>query len=226
MTTNQPLGTGFPAVVDGYNQWWNFGAGNSTNGTALPVNNGAWPNIVKFNITGTNIVTQGGVVATKLYYQYGGASNSVNAQFYFDTDFNPNNTNGVLITQILLTNTGVHAVNSDSIALTTTNVLPGVYAIYGRISDGVHTRYLYTPELVEVISRPQPPVVGIAQLNGTQFVITVTGTSNQAIVLQISTDLQNWLTLATNTLTTGGWRYTNDAAGNGNSQFYRAFFPH
>jgi hypothetical protein len=149
MSTVEPDGQGF-AIVDGYNQWWDFGAGNSANRTMLSANNGTWPNIIKFNVTGTNIVATGQTIATKFYYQYGGASNNVTAQFYFDGDFNPYNTNSTFITQTSLANTGVNSVSNDSINLATTNVSPGVYAIYAKISDGVHTRYLYTPELVEI----------------------------------------------------------------------------
>lgn len=221
LSTVEPAGKGFPAIVDGYNQWWDFGAGTSANRTPLPAYKGTWPNIIKFDVTGTNVVATGQPIATKFYYQYGGASNNVTAQFYFDRDFNPYNTNNIPITQISLTNTGINSVDVDSVNLTTTNISPGAYAIYGRISDGVHTRYLYAPELVEVVSSPQPPVLGIVKLNGAQLVIVVNGVSGQRIVLQTSTDLQNWLPLETNTLTTSTWNYTNSTPLNVNREFYR-----
>jgi hypothetical protein len=222
MSTDEPLGSGFPAVVDGYNQWWDFGAGNSANRTALPSNSGTWPNLIQFNVVGTNIVTAGETIATKFYYQYGGASDSVTAQFYFDRDFNPYNTNSTSITEISLPNTGINSVYPHSVNLTTTNVPPGVYAIYGIISDGTHTRYLYTPQLVEIVPSQAPPILRTIKLNGAQFVISVDGLSGQTIVLQSSPDLHNWLPLATNTLTSGSWNYTNNAPQNVGGQFYRA----
>jgi hypothetical protein len=152
MSVQQPLGPGFPAIVDGYNQWWDLGAGNSSNRTVLPVNSGTWPNLIKFDVVGTNIVTAGQGIATKFYYQYGGPSNSVTAQFYFDSDFNPYNTNSTSITEISLPNTGTNSVNYDNVTLTTANVSPGIYFIYAKISDGLHTRYLYTPELVQIVT--------------------------------------------------------------------------
>jgi len=226
MSTNQPLGPGTLAIVDGYNRRWDFGVAGAPNRTVLPSNSGTWPNLIQFNVVGNNGVTAGQTIATKFYYQYGGASNSVTAQFYFDRDFNPYNTNSAFITEISLTNTGISSVYYDSVNLTTTNVPPGVYAIYGKISDGAHTRYLYAPESVEIVASAQPPVLGIVEWNGTQLVIGVSGVSGQEIVLQSSPDLRNWLPLATNTLTSGSWTYTNNAPHDLSRQFYRAFlFP-
>jgi hypothetical protein len=220
LSTDMPLGAGFPAIVDGFNQWWDLGAGTSTaSRTPLNVNHGTWPNLIKFDVIGANGVATGQTIATKYYYQYGGASSNVTAQFYLAGDFNPYHTNTTLISQLSLPNTGVNSVHYGYVNLTTTNVLPGVYAVYGKVSDGLHTRYLYAPQLVEIVS---PPILAISNLNSALFRITVNGVSGQTIVLQTSPDLQNWLPLATNTLTSGEWHYTNNAPANVSRQFYRA----
>jgi hypothetical protein len=222
MSTNKPAGPGFPAIVSGYNQWWDFGAGKSDNRTALPSNLGAWPNLIQFNVVGESSVAAGQTIGTKFYYQYGGASRNLTAQFYLDADWNPYNTNSTLITEISLTNTGVNSVFSNSVNLVTTNVPPGTYAVYGKISDGTHTRYLYAPELVEIAASQQPPVMGIAQLSSTQLVISVSGFPGQTVMVQSSPDLQNWSPVVTNILTMASWSYTNSASSNVSEQFYRA----
>jgi len=222
MSTDEPVGPGNYAIVDGYNQWWDFGAGTYANRTVLPSNNGTWPNLIQFNVVGDTGVTGGETIATKFYYQYAGAFSSVTAQFYFDTDFNPYNTNSTFITEISLSNTGANSVYYDSVNLTTTNVPPGVYSIYGRISDGTHTRYLYSPQLIEIVPGQAPPVLGTTKLSGSHFFISLSGLSGQTIVLQASPDLHNWLPLATNTLTSSIWNYTNNAPQNEGEQYYRA----
>ncbi|MGC9941482.1 MAG: hypothetical protein ABSE48_06575 [Verrucomicrobiota bacterium] len=223
LSTDMPLGLpGDPAIIDGYNQYWDLGAGTANpNRTALDSDNGTWPNILKFNIAGTNVVAENAFVDATLYYQYAGMSN-LTLSICFDEDFNPYNSNSVPVLQLQPPQTGTDSVNYyQSLGLNTTNVPPGTYAVYGKLSDGVHTRYLYAPELLNIVSKLQAPALEITLADSTQLVIGVNGVYGQNIVLQTSTDLRTWLPLATNTMKSGRWNYTNLATSASSELFYR-----
>jgi hypothetical protein len=225
MSTDDPLGQGFPAVVTGYNQDWDFGAGTNGNRTPLPANNGTWPNPIKFDIIGANVIAAGNAISTRFYYQYGGSSN-LTAQIYLDKDFNPYNSNSIMVAQLQPTVTGISNVYFyANLGLPTTNVSPGVYSIYARITDGTHPRYLYTPELVQVVASTQPPLLDITSLSKFKVRIGVNGVTGQTITLESSPDLKNWVPFMTNTLTASRWTYTNNVAINSIAQFYRGVVP-
>jgi hypothetical protein len=84
---------------------------------------------------------------------------------------------------------------------------------------------LYAPEFVEIISARQPPTLDITRLDATQFQIGVNGLAGQTVVLQVSTDLQSWSSIVTNTLATNRWMYTNTPQNNLERQFYRGVLP-
>ena len=75
--------------------------------------------------------------------------------------------------------------------------------------------------MVQVVANPAP-VLDIAQIGAAQFRIGVNGQMNQTIVLESSSNFSSWQPVATNTLTTSRWNYTNSPASGTPMLFYRA----
>jgi hypothetical protein len=226
LSTDQPVGIGFSGISDGYNQAWDLGAGTSANRASLTANNGNWPNLIKLNRTDTNQVVQGQSTSVKFFYQWAQPdTTNATVSFYIDDDFNPINTNQKLLKQMSAPGNGASSVSYATVSLTLdpTNATPGYHALYAKITGGGRTRYLYAPELVQVVSIRQPPTLDIAKLNASQFRIGVNGLVGQTIVLQNSSNLlQTWLPLATNTLVSSRWVYTNSPPSSPGRCFYRA----
>jgi hypothetical protein len=225
-SSDQPVGAGYPAIRDGYNQTWDLGAGTSANRTALSANNGNWPNLIKLNRIDTNQVVQGQSTSVKFFYQWA-QPNTTNAtvSFYIDDDFNPLNANQKLLKQMSVPGNGASYVSYGTVSLTldATNAAPGYHALYAKITGGGRSRYLYAPELVQIVSIRQPPTLDLTRLNASQFRIGINGLVGQTIILQNSTNLlQAWLPLATNTLASSPWLYTNSPPSSPGRRFYRA----
>ena len=227
LSPDRPLGACAPAIVDGFNQFWDLGAGTANNRTALSTNSGNWPNLIRLNRAATNAVVQGQSTPLKFYYQWARpAISNATISLYLDDDLNPFSTNQTLLKQFTVPANGAGFVGvvTTNLTLFATNAAPGVHNFFAAISGGGRTRFLYAPEPVEVISIRQPPVLDIAQLSATQIRIGVAGLPGQNIVLQQSADLRAWQSLATNTLAGTGWLITNTVTANPGPTFYRAVF--
>ena len=225
LSTNQPLGAGFAAIRDGYNQWWDLGAGVSSNRWALTSNNGAWPNLIKFNRTATNSVAQGQNASVKLFYQWAQpAASQATVGIFLDDDLNPLNANDQLVGQFTLLGTGAATVSNVTVNvnLNATNAAVGYHALYAKISGGGRARFLYAPEIVQVTSSLLPPTLDIATGGPGQFLIGINGRAGQTLVLQSSTNLVSWQPLATNTLSTARWVYGDSQLMPDGQRFYRA----
>ena len=225
LSADQPLGPGFSAIRDGYNQWWDLGAGVSSNRTALPSNNGAWPNLIKFNRTDTNSVVQGQNASVTFYYQWAQSNTSqATVSIYLDDDLSPFNTNDRLLSQVTVTGNGTSTVSyaTVSLNLNATNAPIGSHAIYAKIDGAGRSRYLYAPELVQVIAGRQPPKLDISAGLPGQLQVGVNGVAGQTIVIQVSADLLFWQPLATNALVANRWVYIDNQTVSGGKRYYRA----
>jgi len=210
LSLDRPAGLGTPPIRDGYNQRWDLGAGSLPNRTALTVNNGAWPNVIKLNLTGTNRLADNEATSVRFYYQYGQVSSSnLTLDVCLDLDGNPWNTNHWLVRRISLSPTGTNFVFNPTVDFTVapTNAPPGVYVICARLSDGPRTRYLYAPESLTILTPEGPIRLEIARDADGLIRVDVLGVPGQSFILQGSIDLQSWQPLTQHTLGTGRWSY-------------------
>jgi len=226
LSTDEPAGAGNGMIRDGYNKVWDFGAGSAANRYALASNNGGWPNIIKFNISGTNRITVGESTLLKFFYQYGATTNqSVNLKVFLDRDFNPYNANDQMMIDVNYPSTGTNSVFFANLSLSSTNVSAGTYAVYAKMTGGGHTRYLYAPELLRIDANLQPPrfnpSLTMMQTDG-QFRLSLSGAIGQKVIIQGSTNLTSWVPVSTNTFSTTNLVTVDGQAAQFKARFYRA----
>jgi len=227
-STDRPVGPGYPAIREGYNQWWELGAGTSSNRTALLANNGHWPSLLKFNRTTTNQVAQGETMPVAYYYQWARSNAELaTLSLYLDDDWNPLNANQTLIAQTALPATGAAFVGhaATNLTLLASTATPGWHAVLAKITADGGTRYLYATEPVQVVPSRQPVVLDIVKVGSTRYRIGVNGLPGQTVIVQSSTNLQAWSDLATNTLAVNHWDCTNAPPAEADTRFYRAILP-
>jgi hypothetical protein len=225
LSSLEPAGAGNGRISDGFNKVWDLGAGLAANRTALPVNNGSWPNLIRLNLVGTNRFAIGAPIPLAFYHQYATVTSAVaTVRFSLDSDLNPYNGNELHIAQTALSGTGTNKVffNTLSLTLDPATTLPGTYNLFARISDSTHARYLYAPQ--ELVLEPSrlPPVLGADVVASGQFRLTVLGSPGQTVVIEASTDLVQWLALVTNTLVGTTLDFTDPDSVNYPRRFYRA----
>ncbi len=197
----QPSGSG--RISDGFNKIWDLGAGQATNRSRLPANSGAWPNLIRLNLTWTNPLPAGQPIPLAFYYQFG-SSTSATAQVrvWLDADTNPYGSNQTQVFMGTLSGTGTNDIFLTTLApapnpATTT---PGTYRLLAGLSSGGHTRYLYAPEKLVITPSTQPPLLMAGRPQPGPFEFAVLGFPGQTVIIQASTDFASWVPIQTNTL--------------------------
>ena len=218
LSTDAPNG-GTNQVVNGFNQWFDLGAGEEPNRVELPANTGAWPNALTIHVDPAP--AGGGVPRVALQYQAGGAGLSpVFVAIFADPDSNPYSNNAFALSTRELPATGANAVGSASFELAAVGQLqPGVYSIGAVIQTGANSRYLYARNSITVSDALD---IESAHLIGTNFELTVRGSAGQTVVLQESSDLRTWTPVATNTLSSSTWTYSAPLESDEGIKAYRA----
>ena len=220
---NKPAGTN--RIRDGYNQFWDFGAGHTTNRTLLPADNGAWPNLLRLNVSGTNRFSVDEPIAVAFYDQFGSSTAAVAmVRFFLDPDANPYDTNEIDAGRFSLSGTGTNNVffNATNLALNPAVTPPGSYSLFASISDGTHTRYLYAPGLLVVDPSRQAPVLLSPGLQNDRFGFMIAGFPGQTVIVEASTNLVRWEALATNKLAGTIFDFADEPGLGLPYRFYRA----
>ena len=224
LSSLEPAGAGNGRISDGLNKIWDFGAGLAANRTGLSQNNGAWPNLIRLNLSGTNRFSIGESIPLAFYHQYGTSTAAVaNIRFYLDVDGNPYNGNENEIFQDTVSGTGTNQVFYSALDLSPdpATTLPGTYAVFARISDATRTRYLYAPQKVVLGPSRQAPVLEAARVQTNQFRFTVSGWPGQKVIVQASTNLAQWVSIQTNTLAGTTLEFADPESANYSRRYYR-----
>lgn len=224
LSTNRPFGTPGDAIRSGMNQLWDFGAGQSFNRVRLTNNAGAWPNLMKLNVTTTNLIAYGQSVSVKAFYHW--ATNVVRSGtigFYSDDDLNPLNSNSRLIREFSFNSQGPDNIGISTAPLTidSTNSPAGQHAIYAKITGGGRCRYLYAPEILNVVSSFAQPTLDVVR-SGNQVTVGVNGVAGQIVILDSAPSIGSWSPMVTNRLSTNRWTVPYTIPAGSGSQFFRA----
>ena len=207
------IGTGTNVIRDGFNTLA-LGATVSSNRTSLAANSGAWPNLLRLNLTGTNHISPGDSIPM-VFYQQSGASTSATSvvRFFLDPDHNPYDTNQIFLSQMTVAGTGTSSVSSNTVStVTAPGTIPsGTYWLYASISNSAHMRYLYAPQTLTIgtVASRQPPQLLGARLATNQFRFEVSAIAGQTVVVLYSTDLVHWSAIQTNVMTNAIWGFAD-----------------
>jgi hypothetical protein len=229
LSTLEPAGAGAGHIIDGFNQVWDLGGGvatnPATNRTRLTVDNGAWPNLIRLNLTGPTSISTDDPIPLTFYFQAGATTSSVaSVRFYLDRDSNPYDGNETLLSQGTVPSTGISNayVSALTLSVDPATTMPGNYALFGSISDGGRTRYLYAPQKLALAPSRQPPVLLGGEAEASEFRFTVSGFPGQTIVVEASTDLAQWIPIRTNIMAGTAFSFVDTSSASFPQRYYRA----
>ena len=202
-STVEPAGPGTGRINNGVNRFWDLGLGVSPNRTALPANNGQWPNPLRL-VPARTSAAPGQVLPVTLYYQFGlNASSASNLRIFLDPDQNAWNANSVALVDQPLAGTGTTAVGITNLQCFVGAGIPsGKYFLAASISGNGRTRYIYS-EQVTITPADLPLVLLTPRFSQAVFKFELSGTPGRTAVIEASTNLLYWLSFATNNLANG-----------------------
>ena len=218
LSTFQPTGAG--VVVDGFNKYWDLGAGINGNRAALATNSGAWPNVIRCVRSGSEVVAAGGSFEVAMHYQAGAeATGEVGLTVLLDVDANPWNGNEIVLDGGMVAKTGTEAVGLVPLMVEVGETAPGIYRVAVRLTDGGKSRVLYAAETVEVGMVPRIEG-GTVRREGGLMKFTLLGTPGLTVAVRATEDFVEWEMVGTGVLVGGMWEFVDGETGMFGKRFY------
>lgn len=172
---------------------------------ALPVNDGAWPNVIELRAANPgrflfqnepglatreeNVAYPAGSLTVTAEYQSGAAATWT---LFLDPDANELNGNEIILGQESLAATGINTVSNlvRSVTLDANEVIYGLYHLGGRITGGQPgaSRVQYAAQKVAVLA----PLKLAVRNTGVAGELSVTGSTGYNAAIEITEDLTNW----------------------------------
>ncbi len=217
----EPAGAGKGRISDGFRD---LTVAVPASRVALPVNSGAWPNVIRFNLGATD-VPLGAAIPFSLYHQSGSNQSAViDFRVFLDPDLNPFDTNEIQVLQTTLAGTGTNiiAFTNGNFQPNPATIVPGTYRVFARISYSGNSRYLYAPGKLTLTTSVVPPSLTALGISNSQFNLLVSGSPGQRVVVEASTDFAAWTPILTNTMISGSTNISDAQSVALPERFYRA----
>lgn len=225
LSTATPAGSGTDAINAGYNRLWDLGAGTAANRSLVTGKNAVWPSLITARRTSPASLPAGTAFDLEFRYQSDDASAGAPVlTVTLDPDANLWNGNEIAIDTRLLGATGPADVLTANFALTVPPALAaGSYRIGARIQQSGRTRHLQVPGTLVVTPALPPPSIDRSTLgfSGGLFTFTVVGTPGQIVRIEAAESLDDWQGIATRTLDSATWNFSDPDTAAHPKRFYR-----
>lgn len=224
LSTTTPAGSGSDAINAGYNRLWDLGAGTDANRSLVTGKNALWPSLITARRTSPASIPTGTAFDLELRYQSDDASAGAPLlTVTLDPDANPWNGNEIAIDTRSLSASGPANVLTANLALTVPPALTGSYRIGARIQQSGRTRHLQAAGTLLVTPALPPPSINRSTLDFSSglFTFTVLGTPGQSVRIEAAESLDDWQGIATRTLDSATWIFSDPDSVLHPKRFYR-----
>jgi hypothetical protein len=224
LSTATPAGAGTDPIRQGYNRLWDLGAGINANRSLVTGKNALWPSLITARRSSPASHPAGTAFDLELRYQSDDTSAGAPVlTVTLDPDANPWNGNEIEIDTRSLTASGPANVLVSNLSLTVPPALTGSYRIGARIQQSGRTRHLQAAGTLLVTPALPPPSIDRATLgfSGGLFRFTVVGSPGQSVRIEAAESLDDWQGIATRTLDSPTWIFSDPDTATHPKRFYR-----